>query len=717
MNLFSPRQKGNLVIIFVLGFCTIPAQVILMREFLLVFGGNELIIGLFLAIWMLLTAGGSFSGKLLIMPYPQIPYWSVFLSWLPVLMLYLIDLMRNRIFLPGIEPGVFQIVLTSSLLLMPFCFLSGLMFANMAGRLIQAEGNVAGDKAYAFESMGSMAGGLLFSLALVFLYDNFRAAEIIALTGSILVLTFCQEKHSRFIMIILSLLVLVVMIITFGTGSRFARSFLFRNQEVLETRDTPYGNLTMTGTSGQFNLFENNVLLFSTDNQQASEETVHFAMLQHQKPQSVLLISGGIAGLTNEILKYKSVKVLDYLEIDPVILELGKKYTSCLNDSRINLIEGDPRIFLRKTTRKYDIIILHLPEPSSFQINRYYTAEFMSSVKTCLNNHGIFTFSLPLTGSYLNEGYIKMYSSLVNTCRCQFRRVSLFPGLCSYFVASDLDIMTNIGKLIEYKNIKTDYVNSYYIDQKEMELRSWEITRQLLPDEKINTDFKPCAVSGFYQYWLNRFQMEFSSLRLYALLAVMVIFAGIVAAAPSYSGMFAAGFTSSALQLILILSFQIVYGYIYRSIGLFAAVFMTGLAMGSMFGRKVKQSASSRVPITMQLILTGISVLVPCMINLSAAIVHLPVLVHLLYLVAIWLISFTTGIVFSLSVHTTGKSGAIGIPAIYGADLAGASLGAFITILVMIPLVGIKSASLLSGLLNLMVASTMFIRKKRSDYR
>ena len=80
------------------------------------------------------------------------------------------------------------------------------------------------------------------------------------------------------------------------------------------------------------------MLLFSTDNQQFSEEAVHFAMLQHPAPQKVLLVSGGVAGLTGEVLKYRSVKQLDYIEIDPVILEIGKKYTDNLSNHKIRLI-------------------------------------------------------------------------------------------------------------------------------------------------------------------------------------------------------------------------------------------------------------------------------------------------------------------------------------------------------------------------------------------
>jgi hypothetical protein len=46
--------------LFLLGLISISTQVIMLREALAIFHGNELIIGLFLGIWMLLTAAGAF---------------------------------------------------------------------------------------------------------------------------------------------------------------------------------------------------------------------------------------------------------------------------------------------------------------------------------------------------------------------------------------------------------------------------------------------------------------------------------------------------------------------------------------------------------------------------------------------------------------------------------------------------------------------------------
>ncbi len=68
------RPNSGMMLIFTIGFCAIPAQVILMRELLMVFGGNELFIGLFLAVWMLLTAAGSYLAGFLRLKDARIPY-------------------------------------------------------------------------------------------------------------------------------------------------------------------------------------------------------------------------------------------------------------------------------------------------------------------------------------------------------------------------------------------------------------------------------------------------------------------------------------------------------------------------------------------------------------------------------------------------------------------------------------------------------------------
>lgn len=329
-------------------------------------------------------------------------------------------------------------------------------------------------------------------------------------------------------------------------------------------------------------------------------------------------------------------------------------------------------------------------------------------VKSKMNGSGVFSFSLPLTTNYLNEGSLDMYSSLYNTSRSVFRWVHIFPGLKSYFVASDHKLSTNILQIIENKSIKTDYVNFYYMDEPDMERRSEDISGQLNSKTEINADFVPTAVTAFDKYWLNRFQLSINSFRISVVVILLMIFIGMMFVSPLQVGMFAAGFSASSLQLILILAFQIVFGYIFKTIGLFAAVFMMGLALGSILHTRY---------LNLQLSLAAIAFIIPGFILLAQAIIAWPQVLFILFLFLTLAISVVTGITFSVLSGNPAVSQGGNIRHIYGADLAGASLGALATSLLFIPAVGIKMASCLAGLLNLLVFFSLVFRQKILPWR
>jgi hypothetical protein len=52
-------MRGNLFTAFYAGFVALYAQTLMLRTALTLFDGNELVTGLFLALWMLLTAAGA----------------------------------------------------------------------------------------------------------------------------------------------------------------------------------------------------------------------------------------------------------------------------------------------------------------------------------------------------------------------------------------------------------------------------------------------------------------------------------------------------------------------------------------------------------------------------------------------------------------------------------------------------------------------------------
>ncbi len=709
--------KAFLALLFVLGMASIMSQVLILREFLFAFGGNELIIGIFFSIWMLITGAGAFTGKYIVTS-PSKPsrvfYGILSIGCLPLLLLFVIDFLRNVVFLPGIQPGIIQILLSTIVLLSAYCFISGFVFSQLAILLKQIHKENSFDKAYAAESIGSTTGGILFSFFLAYFLDNFEASCVVAATTVITVILLSKHTISVLSKAFMSVLLLVVLVyFFFMNGSRSARQYLFPAQEIIDSRDTRYGNLTVTRLADQLNFYQNNMLLFTTDNQMANEEAVHYAMVQHNQPENILLISGGIAGVTREILKYESVERIDYLEIDPEVFQIGRELTRSLESDKIMTYKTDARRFITRTTNNYDVAIMNLPEPSTLELNRYYTAEFLIAIKQKLKADGIITFSLPSTANYMNDPVVRLNSSIYNTCKQVFQEAKIYPGGRNIYVVSDDSLTYQVGRLIEEKRIETDYVNPYYIDERSMIQRADYIRDALTKDEKINTDFRPIAIYSFLQFWLSQFQFTGTLYSIAVITVLLVIVLAFFFMRPFYPGMFTAGFTASSFQVLLLISFQIVIGHVYQSLGAFVAVFMAGLGFGALIRNKLIPGSSIKKYAYLQLIMVIISCIIPAIILLSSRLSDYPLLVHLLFFILILGVSICTGLIFSVSLQLSGRYTKNNIALIYGIDMAGAALGAFLTTIYIIPLVGILNAAFLYAILNLIFAVNSLIKKQR----
>jgi spermidine synthase len=74
------------------------------------------------------------------------------------------------------------------------------------------------------------------------------------------------------------------------------------------------------------------------------------------------------------------VEKVEYTELDPLMLDLIRKFPTDLtedelNDSRVHIRHMDGRLFLKKSKSIYDVIFVGLPGPSDLQTNRFFTKD------------------------------------------------------------------------------------------------------------------------------------------------------------------------------------------------------------------------------------------------------------------------------------------------------------------------------------------------------
>jgi spermidine synthase len=700
---FQPANIHNLKILILLsGFLSTSIQVLLIREITTVFQGNELMMSWTLGAWMLLTGIGVFLGRSKINPEKTASVLDkvlILFAFLPVVLVPLLDILKTSLFLPGVmvNPAYFLLILV--VFLTPICLLSGFIYSFLVNTY--RSGDAGFTKVYALEATGSLIGGLVVSFVFVQWLSVIQSLLIMLLLVIIL-FAFIQKEIKYFVAVAI-MLAAVVLSGIFQLDNRL-KSFLFINQKVLDSKETYYGNITITENAGQYNFFGNGSLLYTTDNTITSEEYTHYALMQHSHPKDVLLVSGGIAGMVSEILKYKSVENVDYIELNPQLISMAAKYQPLPTDKRVHLIYDDGRRAIQHVKKKYDVVIFAVPDPSSLQINRFYTDEFLALLKQKLNPGAVILYGVSSSADYMSAGKIGIETTVFQTLKNNFQQVEIIPGERDYFIASDSALRIDIAQLSASEGIDTKYVNSYYIDDISIQQRG-TLIRENLKEKILNLDEKPLPV---YFHTLQ-FISEFTS-KGWMLIAIPVIilliplfFMRSVAA-----GMYISGFTASSFEILIVFSFQTFFGYVYSAIGLIIAIFMGGLAVGSIVGNRFK--AAKKQFVWAQVILGCYVLLFLVFWNIQKGMAN-SFTGLLLFGLITFILSAITGFQYVIGTKILPGNFIQTAPLLYAVDLIGAALGAIAITIILLPLLGIMNSCLLIAGFNFLIAIFNGIRK------
>ena len=151
----------------------------------------------------------------------------------------------------------------------------------------------------------------------------------------------------------------------------------------------------VTRSAGQYHFIENGVPLFSTHNVERVEETVHYAMAQRPAAPGGCCWSPAASRAPPARSSSTRVAAVDYVELDPLVIEVARRLLpERLADPRIHVIHTDGRLHVKRSREQYDVVIVDVPDPSTSQINRFYTREFFAEVRRMLVPGGVVSFSL-----------------------------------------------------------------------------------------------------------------------------------------------------------------------------------------------------------------------------------------------------------------------------------------------------------------------------------
>ncbi|MDZ7318805.1 MAG: hypothetical protein ONB11_06600, partial [candidate division KSB1 bacterium] len=411
-----------------------------------------------------------------------------------------------------------------------------------------------------------------------------------------------------------------------------------------------------------------------------------------------------------------------------------------LCDSRIRIWHEDGRLFVQRTTSRYDVVIVNLPEPQTALINRFFTVEFYQAVKQKMSDRGVLSFAIPAAENVLSQEQAWLLQCLHRTLQQVFPDVVLIPGNSIHFIGclAPQVLIRDPDQLLQRlreRQLQTAYVREYYIPFRMSPDRMRYLAEQLQPTDNtpINRDFRPIGYFYHSMLWLTFFHRQFddvlsASNRIAWMLVLMVglllavlIGRKIIAASKQKNirpaillTIVAIGFTGISLEVLIILGFQAIYGYAYYQLALVISGYMMGLAGGSWYGVRAiqRQRGTILLFIRWQVALIFYPLLTFGVLFWLSKTALAAVMMQLVFLMVIVGAGFIAGVQFPLASHLTYRQqeqvARIG-GALYAWDLLGAVLGALLTSTMMVPLLGLWQTCLLLAALNLLVIAVLVV--------
>ena len=751
---------------FVLGLNTQIAQLLILREAMILSSGSETALGLCLGAWALLNGVGALLGWTaarggLNMGRLFVPL----LSLLPLLMagsIHLARLSRSIVDLPPAEHlPVTTFLLLAIIVVGPVTLVDGFLFVSglryLFGRRQSAEG---ASFMYGVESLGSLGGGVVFSFLLVSVFDPMSIAGLLFCVNGLAIVQSGGRRARRAVRA--SLVLAGAAALFFGSeinafSERARWRVLQPEMELRATCDSRYQNLAVLAYGDEPTLFANGSVLFALRPRDEGDRwdwnravLPHFAMLQHETPRKVLLVGGVSKGYATDILLHRPEHV-DLVEFDGELLELTAPYLSSeerrtLDDDRVETHVIDGRHFvIAAPAASYDLILLDLPDPTNASTNRYYTK--------ALRPGGVLVFSLSNQPSVIGREMMERNGSIFEALDQVFTEHLITPGELSFVVASSTAraLSASADALLrryETRGIDTPRFSAYlfftWFDENDVE---W--VNRTYGEERAkgrmepNTDNRPVAYLKDYLLWrritesgrspngpgLVERWLSGSGRKAPPLIFVPALFplAGVIFLtiflAGGRSGLVrrrapralhfttaaAIGFNGIVLEVVILLFYQGVAGHLYSRMGIIIASYMAGLVAGSLLPAERRFSGALFV-FSCICTFAGVGGVFALMSLCSGGTAlwggEAAVLGGFALVTAV--LGASGGLSFRGAAVALERSGRSPGGLIYALDILGTCVGGVLAGSVLVPFVGITGSLLLAGGMNVILPLLSF---------
>jgi spermidine synthase len=714
-------RRGLLVISFYMGLAAAVVQVLLIRELLSLCRGNELIIGMIFSSWFLgIYLGARFNPS----ADAKVLERRVLISLcaLPVFMACSVyGAHAVQVALPRTVGTFYSFsaeLFLSLIFTMPAGFFVGYFFPPLVSLVSENMKERSGGVVFYIEALGSCTGGMVFSFVLVELANPLGIASGLICIALIIIFVYKNKK-------LLPLAIIPLLFILFSglIEKQIFTSVWNRTHtgKLVHYQRTKYQTVAMESSDDTVSVYGDGILMYTLPDRYESRGLFHLVNALRQNRRKVLLMGSGPGSLLHNLLN-TDIERLCYFDPDPELWDVVSNYRRMFypekNDSKLAVFREDLRHYLSKSPERFDLIVSIPPAPENIMLNRFYTREFYSLCKNHLSGRGVFITSLHGFSDYMSASRRNFMASIYASFTDEFPAHLKTSGETIYLIGA-------AGKGVIPENYE-DFINRYAKETPpHPEQFEKEIVQNYSPDEmrmffektqiryfdsimehhaKLageNRDLKPGA------YWkyivLSAFREQSFLYKMlqgfWFLPAAILLFFGWALwdirrkYGPSRMSaglvIYCTGFISISIMLVMIVLYQNFHGIVYYRISLINALFMLGLTLGSYCTSRGKI-------IRLSLILIGIA------LSIGFIIAWTRFGIDIVYWIVLILFSFLCGAVFPALFMNVGGDRYQEMASVLDAmDHFGAIAGSLLTVMVLLPLVGIQGTLIINMVLVL----------------
>ncbi|MGN6359705.1 MAG: spermidine synthase [Thermomicrobiales bacterium] len=421
------------LIVFVGGLTSVGTELVASRLLAPYFGNSTFIWAILIGLTLTYLSAGYYLGGRLADRYPSATFLYLItavaafgIGVIPLVSRPILNASLDAFAAGSVGAFIGALIGTVLLFLVPITLLGCVSPLAIRLRLrgVNEAGNTAGSL-YALSTIGSIAGSFLPVLVLVPYLGTYQAFYIMAIVlGAASVIALLSVRARVPALVAAALLVAVIAALIFGTPGTLRRA---EAGTLLYEGESDYNYIQVTRTGDENDLILNDghaIHSIYNPNQLLTEGPWDYFMIApyfnaNQRPEDVRsLCLIGLAGGTTarQFTKVYGPIPIDGVEIDPKIVEVGRKYFD-MNEPNLNVIVQDGRYFLKKTDRRYDVIGVdayrqpYIP----FQLT---TKEFFQEAYDHLNDEGVLVLN---AGRYGND--YRLVHAVADTMKAVFPNV------------------------------------------------------------------------------------------------------------------------------------------------------------------------------------------------------------------------------------------------------------------------------------------------------